>query len=144
MQKKAQAAMEFLMTYGWALLVVIAAIGALAYFGVLKPQQFLPEQCILPTSSAMTCLDFKVTPDEIVLLLSNSLKDKEIIEIAAGNCSQSFNYDFLEGTEATLTLSGCSNGESGDKFKEEIKITYVAGGSGFIKTTKGSLAAKIQ
>lgn len=28
--------MEFLMTYGWAILVILVAIGALAYFGVLK------------------------------------------------------------------------------------------------------------
>ena len=37
MHKKSQAAMEFLMTYGWAILVVLVAIGALAYFGVLSP-----------------------------------------------------------------------------------------------------------
>jgi len=37
MNKKGQndGAMEFLMTYGWAILVVLAAIGALAYFGIL-------------------------------------------------------------------------------------------------------------
>jgi len=44
MNKKAQAAMEFLMTYGWAILVVLLAIGALAYFGVLSPQKLLPER----------------------------------------------------------------------------------------------------
>ena len=42
--KKGQAAMEFLMTYGWAILVVLAAIGALAYFGVLSPDNLLPER----------------------------------------------------------------------------------------------------
>lgn len=36
--RKGQAAIEFLMTYGWAILVVLAAIGALFYFGVLGPQ----------------------------------------------------------------------------------------------------------
>jgi hypothetical protein len=36
--------MEFLMTYGWAILVVIAAIAALAYFGVLSPDKMLPER----------------------------------------------------------------------------------------------------
>ena len=42
--KKSQAAMEFLMTYGWAILVVLVAIGALAYFGVLKqPQTYLSD-----------------------------------------------------------------------------------------------------
>ncbi|MBI1979078.1 MAG: hypothetical protein HYS62_03415, partial [Candidatus Aenigmarchaeota archaeon] len=38
-QRKSQAAMEFLMTYGWAILVVLAAIAALAYFGVLSPEK---------------------------------------------------------------------------------------------------------
>lgn len=38
MNRKGQAAMEFLMTYGWAILVVLIAIGALSYFGVLTPQ----------------------------------------------------------------------------------------------------------
>jgi hypothetical protein len=44
MNKRGQAAMEFLMTYGWAIVVVLAAIGALAYFGVLSPQKLLPER----------------------------------------------------------------------------------------------------
>jgi len=35
--KSAQAAMEFLMTYGWALLVVLIVIAALAFFGLLNP-----------------------------------------------------------------------------------------------------------
>ncbi len=48
MFKKAQAAMEFLMTYGWAILVVLVVIGALAYFGVLSPATLLPEKCTLP------------------------------------------------------------------------------------------------
>jgi hypothetical protein len=43
--KKGQEAMEFLMTYGWAILVVIAAIAALAYFGVLDPSRLLPDDC---------------------------------------------------------------------------------------------------
>jgi len=34
--KKSQAAMEFLMTYGWAILVVLVALGALAYLAVLS------------------------------------------------------------------------------------------------------------
>jgi uncharacterized protein (UPF0333 family) len=44
MNKRGQAAMEFLMTYGWAIVVVLAAIGALAYFGVLSPEKLLPDR----------------------------------------------------------------------------------------------------
>src|SRR3989338_423825 len=44
---KGQAALEFLMTYGWAILVVLIVIGALSYFGVLNPTIMLPEKCTL-------------------------------------------------------------------------------------------------
>ena len=48
MQKKAQSAMEFLTTYGWALLVAIIVIGALVYFGVLNPSRFVSDKCEFP------------------------------------------------------------------------------------------------
>ena len=72
---RGQAAMEFLMTYGWAILVVLIAIGALAYFGVLNPNPFLPDRCNLP--SGYNCKDFKVINragaglDEIYITLEN-------------------------------------------------------------------------
>src|SRR3989344_4607890 len=56
--KKGQAAMEFLMTYGWAILVVLVAIGALAYFGVLSPDNLLPEKCTMPVQ--LRCSDYRV------------------------------------------------------------------------------------
>ncbi|RJQ16954.1 hypothetical protein C4573_02740 [Candidatus Woesearchaeota archaeon] len=43
--KRAQAALEFLTTYGWAFLVILVMIGALAYFGVLRPDAFVSERC---------------------------------------------------------------------------------------------------
>jgi len=42
-----QAALEFLMSYGWAILAVIAGIFALAYFGVLDLDKFLPHKLLL-------------------------------------------------------------------------------------------------
>ncbi len=72
MYKKAQAAMEFLMTYGWAILVVLVAIGALAYFGVLSPDRFLPERCTGP--SGMDCLDKAAINDtHVSVVLKNNL-----------------------------------------------------------------------
>ena len=58
-QKRAQAAMEFLLTYGWAILVVLAVIGALGYFGVLNPSALLPEKCVF--GPGMICSDFRAT-----------------------------------------------------------------------------------
>lgn len=45
--KKGQAAMEFLMTYGWAILVAIIAIGVLAYYGVFSPGKLVSDKFII-------------------------------------------------------------------------------------------------
>jgi len=55
MNKKSQSAMEYLMTYGWAILVVLIALGALFYLGVFSPKT--PPTCIV--SSPLTCIDVK-------------------------------------------------------------------------------------
>ena len=70
---KAQAAMEFLMTYGWALLVVLVAIGALAFFGVLNPGQFLPDQCAMFAGISCTAYQASVTGNELKFTFQNGL-----------------------------------------------------------------------
>jgi len=72
--KKGQAALEFLMTYGWAIMVVLAAIGALAYFGVLNPSNFLPDRCVASTGFA--CLGtprLDGTNNDVAFTISNGL-----------------------------------------------------------------------
>ncbi len=71
--KKAQAAMEFLMTYGWAILVVLLAIGALAYFGVLDPSRLLPESTTFPApiSNVDNALIDDVTNSAEIALVNN-------------------------------------------------------------------------
>ena len=56
MGKRGQAAMEFLMTYGWAILVVLAAVGILAYLGVFDMEDRVPSRCELnPTGQGLDC-----------------------------------------------------------------------------------------
>ncbi|MFH1073421.1 MAG: hypothetical protein V1743_08390 [Nanoarchaeota archaeon] len=53
---RAQAALEFLTTYGWAFMIVLVMIGALSYFGVLDPSKLLPEKCVF--GSGIGCTDY--------------------------------------------------------------------------------------
>ena len=69
MFRKAQAAMEFLMTYGWALLAVLVVIGALAYLGILDVETILPERCTFPVP--LNCQDHVVNDDDLQLVLLN-------------------------------------------------------------------------
>lgn len=65
MDKKGQAAMEFLMTYGWAILAAIVAIGVLAYLGVFNQGRYQnvmepkPQLCVyrIPDHLAFKCAD---------------------------------------------------------------------------------------
>ncbi|MEA2036068.1 MAG: hypothetical protein U9O94_01060 [Nanoarchaeota archaeon] len=147
MNKKGQAAMEFLMTYGWAILVVLVAIGALAYFGVLSPDKFLPEKCVISSGSGLFCANFNVATasDDIVLLIKNSLSDP--VTITGGGstlgtlCTQDAgDVAIAADADASVTFSCAGGIASGDKIKEDVSISYTVGT--FAKTTSGSLIAK--
>ncbi len=43
---KAQSAMEYLMTYGWAILIIAVILGALFQLGVFSTKSYLPAGCI--------------------------------------------------------------------------------------------------
>ncbi|MBS3105971.1 hypothetical protein J4234_06990 [Candidatus Woesearchaeota archaeon] len=45
MQRKSQAALEFLTTYAWAFIVILIVVAAISYFGILRPQKILPDRC---------------------------------------------------------------------------------------------------
>ena len=75
--KKSQAAMEFLMTYGWAILVVMVVIGSLAYFGVLNPSMLLPEKCTL--QMGLYCKNHLLHQDNKVFLNLENGMGKGII-----------------------------------------------------------------
>ena len=62
--------MEFLMTYGWAILVVLIVIGVMMYSGFVDVSGLLPEKCTFPIS--VNCLDSSVKKDSIQLHLQNA------------------------------------------------------------------------
>ncbi len=47
------------------------AIGGLVYFGAFSPSKTLPDKCQL--EPGLECLEYTVTPSEVVLVLGNSL-----------------------------------------------------------------------
>ncbi|MBI2575400.1 hypothetical protein HYV82_05955 [Candidatus Woesearchaeota archaeon] len=146
MAKKAQAAMEFLMTYGWAILVVLVVIGALAYFGVLSPDTLLPEKCTLPI--LLNCKDHKVTDtsvtDTIMLsILNGAGRDMRIyginltsdaISSTGGICSTgTISVDLANGDTAAFTAdkdspptaAKCVLADTGrSKNRYKIQVTY--------------------
>jgi hypothetical protein len=92
MKRKAQAALEFLTTYGWAFLVILIMIGALAYFGVLSPSNLVPDKCL--ASSGFTCTESVSTIGTSNVMIAKVKNGLEQITFDGANVT-------------TVTGSGC-------------------------------------
>ncbi|MBS3165601.1 hypothetical protein J4444_00620 [Candidatus Woesearchaeota archaeon] len=149
MSKKGQAAMEFLMTYGWAILVVLAAIGALAYFGVLNPSRVLPSSCTI--GPGIGCDDFKVSEDSVQLVLRNGMgEDFSAVTVAIAGCTADTNANgddtWVDGSvlgTTSVTLTSCTNGAVGSRFKSDVTVTYTSA-AGVSHTLTGVLTTKVE
>ena len=139
--KKSQAALEFIMTYGWAILVVLVAIGALAYFGVLSPDKFLPNKCTL--QSGIACLDDKVTATGLTINVQNSIGyDVTVDTVKAQQCTALGSQGTLSnGGSATYTLT-CVN--TGTKYNGQVNITYTNINTNVQHTNQGQITTKIE
>ena len=99
--KKAQSALEFLTTYGWAFLVILIMIGALAYFGVLDPSRFLPKKCLF--SQPVGCVDSSLPSGGPISLV---LRNSDAKDWAAYNVSGTVT---LGGSSCTWVDAGTTN-----------------------------------
>jgi len=142
MERKGQAALEFIMTYGWAILVVLVAIGALAYFGVLSPDKFLPAKCTL--QAGIACLDHKATATQLVLNVQNSLGyDVTVGAVEADLCTALGSQGtWPNGNSATYTLT-CSIGAV-SKYTGDVNITYTNTVTGITHKNQGEIITRVE
>jgi len=161
--KKGQAAMEFLMTYGWAILIVLAAIGALAYFGVLSPNKLLPARTTFqaPIPNVDTAV---VTADgNVTIAFRNNVGSTitiDSVDNADGDCVlDASNSDAVVGDGTAFPGAGLpvsvTNGDtfrlridcgalvSGERFKSDITFTYTNTDSSLSRAHKGSVEGEI-
>lgn len=146
--KKAQAAMEFLMSYGWAVLVTLIAIGALAYFGVLSVNRFLPESCTL--MPGLACEDFIVSPEGMILFvragMGVSLKEVTITILGSEDdkCLGDFASisNLADGSLGRFNIYCVDSPVEGTRFVSDLLIRYRS--NGLSHTKKGKIIALVQ
>lgn len=81
--KSGQAVMEFLMTYGWAILVVLMAVGILTYLGLFDQDHLRAEQKInqdfcenFCKNKGFECDEFNLMDEEIICFTDMSQSDQ--------------------------------------------------------------------
>ena len=164
MIKRGQAALEFLTTYGWAFLVILIMVGALAYFGILKPSKLLPDRCSF--GPEVDCIDFQIskTSESIKIRLKNNVGEAVTINsvTATTESATALMCPTAPATAAYIpigvwaagdikdfTFSSCNSDAVGfiisEKSKVNIKISYysVRSGSGYGHDLNGELFATV-
>lgn len=106
--------MEFLMTYGWAILVVLVAIGALAYFGVMK-QKDVPQITLFGNKISSIGKAYVQSNGEVLVALQNNAGYKiNITEIKTteGDCVSITNMEVIINEEEKELPILLNNAES--------------------------------
>lgn len=159
--KKGQAALEFLSTYGFAFLIILVMIGALAYFGVLNPAGLLPERCTF--GSELACDEFLISSsDGVSVVLVNQVgRTIEIDDVfmsttgtgALGDPSSNVTGSCVIGPDLVgagdrVDIFECGGSlnidEVGQRQRIDVRITYTPTQGNLPRTVNGQIFASVQ
>ena len=138
--KKSQTAMEFLMTYGWAILIVLIVLAVLFAFGVFNPSTPNTCQVDLP----FVCKDAVADENSIIIKIAKTGGIASAIvtnmEVNSQNCNPfSINLDKMEDYfGCIITL------DKGDKFTARFTLDYTGKSGGLSHTITGESSGKVE
>jgi len=157
-EKRGQAAMEFLMTYGWAILAAVIVIAVLASFGVFSPSTYVPNKCVL--NAPLGCNAGTADTAGVSLEVRNGAGESITLQnlVVEGCTDTTIDYTdstgsgtFTPGTdtynmpdqELTTFDLGCTL-TPGDKFQGDITVTYRKIGSSLDLTSTGEITDSVE
>ena len=157
--RKSQAALEFLTTYGWAFLVILIMIGALAYFGVLNPSNLLPPRCMF--SPEIQCLEHQIRSSvggsgNLSFRVRNNVGQTATFTFnatdiatnawcASGSVTDG-GVDIKAGgiMQVNCTFPSTLSLPAGDKRKFQVSATYKKSGGSYNTPVSGEIYGEIQ
>jgi hypothetical protein len=94
--RKAQAAMEYLITYGWAVLIMLVVVGVLFYLGIFSPHTIMTCSFQNP---GFTCYAYKLaanTSNMGGLVLDMGQATGHDIKVTGFNCTTSDTWNLVD------------------------------------------------
>ena len=146
---KSQSAMEFLMTYGWAILIVLVVIATLFYFGVLDTEMFLSDTVEL--SGGLHVKDAAADEDSVVFIFENNLGrtlydfQANITQCDEGKGRLSEPVTVAAGESKKIAVFCGDTSTPGSKFRSEIDVKYATreGSDYLTHATNGVMAVTV-
>lgn len=154
-EKRAQAAFEFMITYGWAFIIIIVMIGSLAYFGLQKTDSITPERCTM--TPELSCENHAFYQNGFIIILINNVGEpinvrdirvtKEDTQISCSD-KQGIAATYSEQQKLFLNTTCDFSAESilpgrSEKLGVEIDYYKIKNGIEFTTTVSGELLGRI-
>ncbi len=152
---KAQSAMEYLMTYGWAILILGIALSVLYSLGLFSPNTFVTSQCIFPAD--FSCISGILVANGLfyINLEQSTVSNINLTAIGCnniGNTANMITYSpqkfLLIGSNISLSIQCYNNftkynAKPGYIFQGYLVLNYTSLQTGFPHTVIGRLIQKI-
>ncbi|MFH1400568.1 MAG: hypothetical protein ABIH41_03550 [Nanoarchaeota archaeon] len=123
---KGQAAIEYLVTYGWILIVILVVLGFIIYFNLFNAKRFLPEHCNF--GDQLQCVDFSITTSGGTGTVSLILENNFAKEIQINNITSPDPQVLLNACHAvTIKPGNSSSGDPANSFHCDISMPYNEG-----------------
>jgi hypothetical protein len=156
--KSGQAAMEFLMTYSWALIIILIVVAAIVYFGVTNPKDFLPNRCLFSPEIGCVGSSLSSADDTFKIKLKNNFGDTITVtnldlsaedspSFSCTNPTLPVNWKNLESIDLTYTACDLAsvNLYQGKTVKLALDLSFypVKLGSSYVTNVKGEIVTKV-
>ena len=128
--KRSQSALEYMMTYGWAILIIVIVAVVLYSMGIFSPSSFLSFSGITGLSGFQPASAACASNGQMIVKLSNSLGYQ--VSINSINVTTSSGVSVTQPESATLNpgqtqefiVFGICPKTSGSSFSDTITVTY--------------------
>jgi len=141
--KKGQAALEFLMTYGWAILAAIIVIGALGSYFYFN-QGGSSSVVVNPPFYGIAS---QVNTTGVIIEIDNrgtETAEGVFITISDSGCTETLIDDSWTSSEAVKTVYiPCTTGTAGGSYSGNIVVKYQRPDSNINQTITGSISGPI-
>jgi hypothetical protein len=143
--KRSQAALEFMLTYSWSILVALSVFGLIFYFGALDPGAFMRDTCI--SGIGLACKgNVLLTHSGVYFTLTNNIGSPLALNtsniVIPQNCANIYLCDFgnttctdtakqLPDAESFTVVANCTAIEN---FKGDFVFRYTNVYSGLPET----------
>ncbi len=139
MKKRGQAAMEFLMTYGWAILAAVIVVGVLWYM-IGNPANLVGNN--FKISAPLVSNAMSINTSDMQLEIRNGAAESiTVTGITAGSCSSTPGITVAAGALQAFTID-CAQ-TSGDRVNFDVTISYTTSGSSVTQQATGSITGRV-